>query len=98
MSDVWSELEERLKQKANSGGFIMVLVAHNHRVENDRKWVRLEDIQSELQQLKQNYDLVSKKFFDYLLDLEKKCDEECRWAQKDVVSVIISVYKELLKD
>jgi len=53
LRDVFDELVERLKQKANSGGFIMVLVAHNHREENDRKWVRLEDVKEAIQQLKQ---------------------------------------------
>ena len=39
----------------------MVLVAHNHRVENDRKWVRLEDVTQLLQEIKEKYVLIPKK-------------------------------------
>ena len=68
MNDVWSELEERLKQKAKTGTFIMILVAHN-REEKEKKWVRLENILGILKQLREQYDLVPKDFFDLFTSL-----------------------------
>jgi len=60
MSDIFDEVISRLKQEAKSGGFIMILVAHNHRRENNRKWVRLENVIDIIHKLKQNYVLVKK--------------------------------------
>ena len=54
MSDVWRELEERLKQKAFERYELPEWVLRRH------KWVRLEDVKKELQQLKQNYVFVSR--------------------------------------
>ena len=73
MSDVWKELEERLKQKAKSEAEIQnsylifedevpkcrgFTVQELEKFLEKRKWVRLEDVKEAIQQLKQNYVLV----------------------------------------
>ena len=67
------------------------------KLSEETKWVRLEDVESAIQQLKQNYDLVSKEFFDLLLEMEKSLDNKCKWEAKEVVSALIRRYKELLR-
>jgi len=57
VSDVWKELEERLKQKAFERHELPEWVLRRH------KWVKLEDAKKELQQLKQNYIVIEKKKF-----------------------------------
>ena len=64
----------------------------------EKKWVRLDDVESAIRQIKQNYDLVSKEFFDLLLEMEKSLDNKCKWEAKEVVSALIRRYKELLKN
>jgi len=78
MSDVWRELEERLKQKAKTFAQIDYLrnLDLDKAVEHDldpsqlcainnkwmlSKWVRLEDVQKLIEQLKQKYVLIPKK-------------------------------------
>ncbi|RLI00196.1 hypothetical protein DRO19_00055 [Candidatus Bathyarchaeota archaeon] len=60
MSDVWKGLEERLKQKAFERYELPEWVLRRH------KWVRLEDVLSILQQLKQKYVLTEKEKFVHL--------------------------------
>ena len=72
MSDVWSELEERLKQKAKTlsqltNKYFEKLSEANTLKEwknldcfLESQWVRLEDVKETIQQLKQNYVLVRK--------------------------------------
>jgi len=52
----------------------MVLVAHNHKEENDRKWVRLEDVKKAIQQIKQNV-VERKKLEDFRRFIRKKAEE-----------------------
>ena len=79
MVDVWSELEEGLKQKAETPAEILGVKKYK----DDRicqihcigkcpgepcgyfkeKWVRLEDVKEAIQQLKQNYIVIEKKKF-----------------------------------
>ena len=54
MSDVWKELEERLKQKAFERYELPEWVLRRH------KWVRLEDVQKLIEEIKQKYVLVRK--------------------------------------
>ena len=61
MSDVWGELEERLKQKAEAyediaWKFPLVFEGWKRK----EKWVRLKDVLSAIWQIKQNYVLVPK--------------------------------------
>jgi len=57
VSDVWKELEERLKQEALSG-VDLAMKGYTSLYQPYTKWVKLEDAKKELQQLKQNYVLV----------------------------------------
>ena len=66
MSDVWKELEEKLKQKAKFAQDICHAIAEawcswelREKLEME-EWVRLEDVLETLKELKQNYVLVSK--------------------------------------
>ena len=79
MSDVWRELEEKLKQKAKSYLEITLEIAREvdvAKAEKGRelkvkepKWVRLEDVLETLKELKEQYDLVPKDFFDLFTSL-----------------------------
>ena len=81
MSDVWRELEERLKQKAKSYLQITLEIAKEVDVAKaekgkeskvkEPKWVRLEDVESAIQQLKQKYVLVSKEWLNKMLEEER---------------------------
>ena len=55
MSDVWRELEERLKQKAKTD-----IQIYGQSTFSNELWVRLEDVKEAINQLKQKYVLVSK--------------------------------------
>ena len=90
MSDVWCELEERLKQKAKS---LNELVENSEKFQcflerlasyrdadllkawrtlfKDNKWVRLEYVKKELQQLKQNYAIIRKDDLASIIELFK---------------------------
>ena len=69
-NDVWRELEERLKQKAKSYLEITLEIAKEVDVAKaeegkepkvkEPKWVRLEDVQKLIEEIKQKYVLVSK--------------------------------------
>ena len=89
MSDVWRELEERLKQKAKSEAEIQnsylifedevpkcrgFTVQELEKFLEKRKWVRLEDVEEAIRQIKQNYVLIDKKKID-ALQLPENCDE-----------------------
>ena len=63
MSDVWRELEERLKQKAWEPFEIPQWVLYRS------KWVRLEDVKEAIQQLKQS-------ILDEIIELIHKLERE----------------------
>ena len=86
MSDVWRELEERLKQKAKTFAQIDYLrnLDLDKAVEHDldpsqlcainnkwmlSKWVRLEDVQKLIEEIKQKYVLIEKEKAKKLCDL-----------------------------
>jgi len=58
LSDIWSELEERLKQKAKTTNWIYETYFRTEDLHALTEWVRLEDVKEAIQQLKQNYVLV----------------------------------------
>ena len=64
-NDVWRELEEKLKQKAWEPFEIPQWVLYRSR------WVRLEDVKEAIQQLKQNYVLISKDWLNKRLKEER---------------------------
>ena len=76
MSDVWGELEERLKQKAKSIDDLHEIY-HTDYLDScldDEPpwfwfWVRLEDVKAILKQLKQKYILVEKKKLEELITI-----------------------------
>ena len=75
MSDVWRELEESLNQKAKTPEETLHILAEEklqkfYKNYDRKEWVRLEDVLNILQQLKQNYVLVSKQW------LRKRLEEE----------------------
>jgi len=76
MSDVWGELEERLKQKAKSIDDLHEIY-HTDYLDSyldDEPpwfWVRLEDIKEAIQQLKQNYAIIRKDDLASIIDLFK---------------------------
>lgn len=100
----WQEIESKLKQKAKTGAFIMILVAHN-KEEKEKKWVRLSDVLSELKKLQENYIIIEKKKFKdeivcgqlstnaIINDLHEKIEE----IIKNFISFKASFIEELLK-
>jgi len=67
LSDVFDKILEKLKQKAEPAGNIAFKTIKAFEKE---KWVRFEDIESAIQQIKQDYVLVSKEW------LNKRLEEE----------------------
>ena len=57
MSDVFDEMVERLKQKAKTRFELQQTFEEEH-VTAKEEWVRLEDVESAIQQIKQNHVLV----------------------------------------
>ena len=80
MSDVWRELEEKLKQKARW------IISFPFKNTPPEEWVRLEDVLSILQQLRENYVLVSK---DWLKSYCDRCGQK-----KDIADVWKQIFKE----
>ena len=75
MSDVWRELEERLKQKALSG-VDLAMKGYTSLYQPYTKWVRLEDVKEAIQQLKQNYILIERqKLEDFRCFIRRKAEE-----------------------
>ena len=56
MSDVWRELVERLKQKAKTD-----IQIYGQSTFSNELWVRLEDVQKLIEEIKEKYALVPKK-------------------------------------
>ncbi len=84
MSDVWSELEERLKQKAKTPEEALHILANEklqkfYKNYKNKEWVRLEDVKEAIRQIKQNYVLVPKeqicKPIEHIEQYFKKEDE-----------------------
>ena len=74
MSDVWRELEERLKQKTKTD-----IQIYGQSTFSNELWVRLEDVKEAIQQLKQNYEIEAIKclieILDNAKDIEGKAEE-----------------------
>jgi len=96
--DIFDKIISRLKQKAKTGAFIMILVAHN-REEKEKRWVRLEDALETLKELKQRQKQI----------LFNKCKQEweiCHKECDEIECIIKELYfeffgesiKELLKE
>ena len=74
MSDVWSELEERLKQKAIKQyklheTFEKTILTKEYRTRE--LWVRLEDVQKLIEEIKQNYAIIRKDDLASIIELFK---------------------------
>ena len=76
-NDVWRELEERLKQKAKFAQDICHAISEawrswelQEKLEME-EWVRLEDVGSAIQQLKQNYAIIRKEDLASIIELFK---------------------------
>ena len=80
MSDVFDKIMESLKQKTKTAleiirnicvnrlGYLQYCVpCHDFSTKDERQWIRIEDVESAIQQLKQNYVLVEKSKLDDLL-------------------------------
>ena len=116
MSDVWRELMERLKQKAKSYLEITLEIAKEVDVAKtekgeepkvkEPKWVRLEDVLSELKKLQENHIIIEKKKFKdeivcgqlstnaIINDIHERIEE----IIKSFVSFRASFIEELLKE
>jgi len=89
MNDVWRELEERLKQKAKTRFELQQTFEEEH-VTAKELWVRLEDVLSILQQLKQKICEVIDQYIEaYPLDTPE---------DRQVSKVLDEIRQELLKN
>jgi len=84
MSDVWKGLEERLKQKAKTANEIIRVICvdhlgylqyyipcHDFSTKDKREWVRLEDVQKLIEEIKQNYAIIRKDDLASIIELFK---------------------------
>ena len=69
LSDVFGEVINRLKQKAKTTNWIYETYFRTEDLHALAKWVRLEDVLETLKELKEQYDLVPKDFFDLFTSL-----------------------------
>jgi len=89
MNDVWGELEERLKQKSKTANEIIRVICvdrlgylqyyipcHDFSTKDKREWVRLENVQKLIEQIKQKYVLIPK----------EKLKEDIRYLELKLLS------------
>ena len=77
MSDVFDEIIIKLKEKAKTPEEALHILANEklqkfYKNYKNKEWVRLEDVESAIQQLKQNYVLVSKEWLNKRLEEERQ--------------------------
>jgi len=90
LSDVWQELVERLKQKAKTTNEILAYIHDlqefvdaglaDGRVLVDKgkeEWVKLEDVEEAIQQIKQKHVIIEKKKLEDFRCFIRKKAEEC---------------------
>jgi len=84
MSDVWSELEERLKQKAKTD-----IQIYGQSTFSNEQWVKLEDAKEAIQKLKQRVcEVIDQYIKAYPLDTPE---------DRQVSKVLNEIREELLK-